>query len=48
MTGSVVYWPAVFIPRTHYPSRRTWANIVVGLVMGLKYKDGHKTHYASG
>ena len=38
----------VFILRTHYPTGRTWANIVVHLVMRLKYKDGHETHYASG
>ena len=36
---------AVFILRTHYPSGRTWANILQ--VMRLQYKDGHKTHYAS-
>ena len=34
----------VFILGTHYPPGRT----LVRLVMRLKYKDRHKTHYASG
>ena len=34
----------VFILGTHYPPGRT----LVRLVMRLKYKDRHKTRYASG
>ena len=39
---------AVFILSTHYPRDELGQTLVVRLVMRLKYKDGHKTHYASG
>ena len=39
----------VFILQSHYIRLdELGQTIVVRLVMRLKYKDGHKTHYASG
>jgi hypothetical protein len=41
-------WP-FFILEMHYASIiRTWASICCSLVMRPLYKNGHKTHYASG